>query len=40
MEAPRLSVLLHGERTFSSHHDSHGDVIISTIDIRVPESVT
>ena len=32
--------ILHGERTFSSHHDSYGDVIISTIDIRVSESVT
>ena len=32
--------ILHSERTFASHHDSHGDVIISTIDIRVPESVT
>ena len=32
--------ILHGERTFSSHHDGHGDVIVGTIDIRVPKSVT
>ena len=32
--------ILHSERTFASHHDSHGDVVVSAIDIRVPKSVT
>ena len=32
--------ILHGERTIVSHHEGHGDVIISAIDIRVPKSIT
>ncbi len=32
--------ILHGKRTFSSHHDCHGDVVVGAIDIRVPKPVT
>ena len=32
--------ILHGERTFSHHHNSHGDVVVGAIDIRVPKPVT
>src|SRR5574344_1670396 len=31
--------ILHGERAFSHHHNSPGDVVIGTIYIRVPKSV-
>ena len=31
--------ILHGERTFSHHHNSHGDVVVSTIYICVPKSI-
>ena len=32
--------ILHGERTFASHHDGHGDVVVGTIDIRVLKPVS
>ena len=32
--------ILHGERTFAHHHNSHGDVVVGAIDIRVPKSIT
>ena len=32
--------ILHGESSFSSHHDGHGDVVIGTIDVRVPKAIT
>ena len=32
--------ILHGERTFASHHDGHGDVVVRAIYIRVLKSVT
>ena len=32
--------ILHGKRTFASHHDGHGDVVVGTIDIRVPKPVS
>ena len=30
----------HGERTFASHHESHGDVVVGAIDICVFESIS
>ena len=32
--------ILHGECTWPHHHDGHGDVVVGTIDIRVPKPVT
>ena len=32
--------ILHGERTFASHHDGHGDVVVGAIDICVLKTVT
>ena len=31
--------ILHGERTFAPHHYGHGDVVVGTIDICVPNAV-
>ena len=31
--------ILHGERTFASHHNGHGDVVVGAIDICVPKAV-
>ena len=32
--------ILHGERTFASHHDGHGDVVVGAIDICIPKPIT
>ena len=32
--------ILHGERTFASHHDGHSDVVVGAIDVRVPKPVS
>jgi len=32
--------ILHGERTFTSHHDCHDDVVVGAIDIRVPKPIS